>query len=69
MFLDSTIPNDDVNIKINGYWLLTADHPNNIKGVGVCIYFKESSSLIRRNDLTSLKDFLVTEINVNSKNL
>ena len=69
MFLDSTIPNDDVNIQINGNWLLTADHPNNIKGVGVCIYFKESLPVIRRNDLTSLKDFLVTEINVNNKNL
>ena len=41
-FLDSTIPNDDVNIQINRYSLLRADHPNNIKRGGVCIYFKES---------------------------
>ena len=41
-FLDSTIPKDDVNIQINGYSLLRADHPNNIKRGGVCIYFKES---------------------------
>ena len=67
MFLDSTIPDDDVNIQINGNSLLRADHPNNIKCGGVCIYFKESLSLIRRNDLTNLKDCLVTEINVNNK--
>ena len=36
--LDSTIPNDDINIQINGYSLLRADHPNDIKRRGVCIY-------------------------------
>ena len=66
-FLDSTIPNDDVNIQINGYSLLRADHPNNIKRGGVCIYFKESLPLIRRNDLTNIKDCIVTEINVNNE--
>ena len=67
-FLDSTIPNDDVNIQINGYSLLRADNPNDIKRGGVCIYFKESLPLIRRNDLTNIKDCLVTEINVNNEN-
>ena len=66
MFLDSTIPDDNVNILINGYSSLRADHPNNIKRGGVRIYFKESLPLIRRNDLTNLKDCLVTEINVNN---
>ena len=66
-FLDSTIPNDDVNIQINAYSLLRADHPNNIKRGGVCIYFKESLPLIRRNDLTNIKDCIVTEINVNNE--
>ena len=68
-FLDSTIPDDDVNIQINGYSLLRADHPSNIKRGGVCIYFKESLPLIRRNDLTNLKDCLVTEINVNNEKM
>ena len=54
-FLDSNIPNDDVNIRINGYALLRADHPNYIKRRGVCIYFKESLPLIKRNDLTKIK--------------
>ena len=66
-FLDSTLADDDVNIQINGYSLLRAHHPNNIKRGGVCIRFKESLSLITRNALTNLKEFLVTEINVNNK--
>ena len=36
-FLDSTMPDGDVN----GYSLLRADHPSNIKRGGVSIYFKE----------------------------
>ena len=36
-FLDSTIPNDDVNIQVNGYSLLRVDHPNDIKRGGVSI--------------------------------
>ena len=40
-FLDLTIPDDDVNIQINGYSLLIADHSNNIKRGGVCTHFKE----------------------------
>ena len=40
-FSDSTIPNDDVNIQINRYLLITADHPNDIKRGGVCIYFND----------------------------
>ena len=51
MFLDSTIPDDDVNIQVNGYSLLKANHPNNIKRGRACIYFKESFPLIKRNDL------------------
>ena len=29
-FLDSTTPNDAVNIQINGYSLLRSDHPNDV---------------------------------------
>ena len=65
--LDSTIPNDDVNIQTNGYSLLRADHPNDIKRGGVCIYFKESLPLIRINELTNIKDCILTEISVNNE--
>ena len=37
-FIDSTIPDDNVNIQRNGYLLLRADHPNNIKGGCVSIF-------------------------------
>lgn len=47
--------------------LLRADHPNYIKRGGVCIYFKESLSLITQNGLTNIKDCLVTEISVNNE--
>ena len=39
-YLDSAIP--DSLLEIDGYNLVRADHPNNIKKVGVCIYYKES---------------------------
>ena len=60
-------PHNYENININGYSLLRVDHPNNIKRGGVCTYFKESLPLIRRSDLSNMKEFLVTEINVNNK--
>ena len=43
--LDSTLPNDDEKMEINGYSLLRADHANDIKRGGVCIYFIESLTL------------------------
>ena len=62
-FLDSTIlDDDDENMQINGYSLLRANHPNDIKHGGACIYFKESLPLIKRNDSSNIKDRLVTEI-------
>ena len=39
-YLDSSIP--DNLIEIESYNLVRADHPDNIKGGGVCIYYKES---------------------------
>ena len=64
-FLDSTIPHNDENV--NDYSLLRVDHPNNIKLRGVCMYFKESLPLIRRTDLSNMKECLVTEINANNE--
>ena len=39
-YLDSSTP--DRLLEIDGYILVRADHPNNIKRGGVCIYYKES---------------------------
>ena len=38
--LDSAIPGS--LLEIGGYKLVHADHPNNMKRGGVCIYYKES---------------------------
>ena len=59
-FLDSTVPYNYESININGYSLLKVNHPNNIKQEGVCMYFKQSLPLIRRNDLSNMKEYLVT---------
>ena len=55
------------NIDINGYSLLTVDYANNIKQGGVCIYFKEYLPLIWGNDLSNMKECLVTEIDANNE--
>ena len=41
-FLNSSIPNDDHGLVLNGYKLVRADNPSDLKNGGVCIYFKES---------------------------
>lgn len=58
MFLDSTIAHDDTILDVNGFSLLTADHPSNSKNRGVGMYFKESPPLFRRNDLSTMQECL-----------
>ena len=66
-FLDSSIPNDDHRINIAGYSLLRADHPSNTKKGGFCIYYKDFLPLIKKDDITDLKECLVMEIIVDGK--
>ena len=66
-FLDSTVSQHDENIMINGYSLLRADHPSNSKRGGVGLYSKEHLPLIRRNELSILRECLVTEIIVDNE--
>ena len=61
------MPHNDERNNINGCSLLRVDHPNNIKPGGICMYFKESLPLIRRSNLSNMKECLVTEINVNNE--
>ena len=42
-YLDSTLPLD--SLSLNGYNLTHADHPDNVKRGGVCMYNKENLSL------------------------
>ena len=62
-----TISNDDERSNIKGYNLPRADHPSNKKRGGDCMYYKEHLSIIKRDDLCTLKECLVTEIKVDKK--
>ena len=66
-FLHSTVSQHDENIMINDYSLFRGYHPSNSKHGGVCFYFKEHLTLIRRNDLSILQECLVTEIIVDNQ--
>ena len=54
-FLDSTISDDDNILHMEGYDLIRADHPNNIKRGGVCLYFKKSLAL-RKIELSHITE-------------
>ena len=45
VFLDSTIFGDYNILYMEQYNLITADHPDNMKRGGVCLYFKKSSAI------------------------
>ena len=47
--------------------MMRADHPSNIKRGGVCLYYKEQLPIIRRDDIYSVKECLVTEITVKNE--
>ena len=65
-YLGSSIPND--MIEIEGYNLVRADHPNNIKRGGVCIYYKESLP-VRIISLPFLNEALLLEMRCNNKKI
>ena len=50
-YLNSSIQKDDDRIKIDGYNLIRSDHPSDSKKGGVCIYYKDHVSLIKRDDI------------------
>ena len=60
----SSIP--DSLLEIDGYIVVHADHPNNIKRGGVCIYCKESLPA-RVISLPYLKEALLLEMTYNNK--
>ena len=64
--LDSSISKDVNVISIEGYSIIQADHPNNTKGAGVCIYYNKGISVRQRRNM-SLSDWLVCEIVIGKK--
>ena len=65
-YLDSSTP--DSLLEIDGYNLIPADHPDNIKRGGVCIYYKESLP-VRVLSLPYLKEALLLEMIDNNKKI
>ena len=47
--------------------MMRADHPSNTKRSGVGLYSKEHLPIIRRDDISNLKECLVTEITVKNE--
>ena len=62
MFLNSSIQTNDGRISIDGYNLIRVDHPSDSKRGVVCIYYKEHIPLIKRDNICTLDNCLVTEI-------
>ena len=64
-FLDSSTPDNLVDIQ--GYNLVRADHPDNTKRGGVCIYYNESLP-VRVINLPYFKETLLLEMSFIKKN-
>ena len=68
-FLTSSIDSSDTRILIDGYNLIRSDHPSDSKRGSVCISYKEHIALIKRDDICTLDNCLVTEIHSQSENI
>ena len=66
-FLISSLDRDDDRLNIEGYNLIRSYDPSGQKNGGVWIYYKEHIPLIRRHDLWSLSNYLVTEIRLENE--
>ena len=65
-YLDASVSSDNDNLNINGYKLVRADHPGNVKRGGVCVYFKESLP-VKCLSNSCLKECLILEVSINNK--
>ena len=65
-YLDSTTNLDDKDLAIEGYNIIRADHPNNLKKGGVCIYYKESLA-VKLINVNFLSECLLCEVTLDDK--
>ena len=65
-FLDSSFSTDNDRLSLDGYDLIRADHPQDIKRNGVCVYMKNSLGA-KICGLSKLKECIVIELNLNNK--
>ena len=66
-FLNSSIDSSDTRILIDGYNLVRSEYPSDLKRGGICICYKEHIPLIKRDDICTLDDCLVTDICLQSE--
>ena len=64
--LNSLVSLDDHNLSIQGYSLIRTDHPDDVKRGGVCLYFKENSTL-KVTDNSFIAQCTVCEITLQNK--
>ena len=65
-YLDSTICSDDSSVSLDGYNLICADHPKNIKQRGVWVHYREIL-LVKTIQTNDLPECLVCEVNYENK--
>ena len=65
-YLDASVSSDNDNLNINGYKLVRADHPENVKRGVVCVYFRESLP-VRCFPSSYSKKCLILEVSINNK--
>ena len=64
-FLNSSLQNDD-SLVLNGYKLVRAEKPSDLKRGGICMYFKEKLP-IKVLIITNLHECLVCELSLNGR--
>ena len=64
--ISRSIPSDDNNLEIPGYFLIQEDHPSNSKPGGVCVYYR-NSLLLKILDISSLQEIIVSELRICNK--
>ena len=66
-FPNSSIDSSDTSISVDGCNLIRSEHPSDSKRGSVCIYCKEHVPLIKRDDICTLDNCLVTKIRSQSE--
>ena len=61
-YLNSSLSDNDLTLKLQGYELIRSDHPSNTKRGGVCIYYKDHLPLKIRRNISALSECLVVEL-------
>ena len=65
-FLDSSIRTENNNLKINGYKMVRADHPSNVKRGVVCPYVREFLPVCNFSN-SYLSECLTHEVTISKK--